>query len=301
MDIITDIFQRFDDQISSGFGLIQGDVNWLLGSLIIINIVLSAMFWAFSEDEVIAQIARKVLFIGAIVWIVQNWPMLTDILSRTFIALGIKASGTPIGSPDALNPAQLVIRGFGTVEPMILAMRDLSGPIGFFENFPEIILLTVAVLLILIAFAVMAIQLVVALLSFKLGTLVAFVLVPFSLFKPTSFIAERPLGWVVAASVRLMLLTIVLGIGEAAFVSLEIDWETLTVVQALGIAIGAVLLMVLALLSGRLASEIVSGQPNLSGNDAIATSANSARTAHNTVRNTTSAARRAIDKATTLD
>ena len=49
------------------------------------------------------------------------------------------------------------------------------------------------------AFFAIAIQVVLAILYFKLGTLAAFVLIPFSLITHTAFMAERPLGWVVAA------------------------------------------------------------------------------------------------------
>jgi type IV secretion system protein TrbL len=52
------------------------------------------------------------------------------------------------------------------------------------------------------AFCVITIQVVVALLTFKFGSLAAFVLVPFAVLSKTAFIAERPLGWVVGSGVR---------------------------------------------------------------------------------------------------
>src|SRR5439155_1562641 len=69
---------------------------------------------------------------------------------------------------------------------------------------------------------VIAIQVVMALLTFKFGSLAAFVLVPFAVLSKTAFIAERPLGWVVGSGVRLMVLTLVLGVGNNIFQSLKV-------------------------------------------------------------------------------
>ena len=65
-----------------------------------------------------------------------------------------------------------------------------------------------------------------------------------------------------------MLLTLVVGLGENIFAQLQIDPDTLTVRGALGIALGAVVLMVLALTSSRLASDLATGTPRLGALDA---------------------------------
>ena len=59
-------------------------------------------------------------------------------------------------------------------------------------------------------------------LTFKFGSLAAFVLVPFAVLSKTAFIAERRLGWVVGSGVRLMVLTLVLGVGNNIFQSLKV-------------------------------------------------------------------------------
>jgi len=41
----------FTQYIDSGFGLIQGDVRWLAGVLIAIDITLAGLFWLFSSGE----------------------------------------------------------------------------------------------------------------------------------------------------------------------------------------------------------------------------------------------------------
>ncbi len=263
MPTINLILNQYLQTINSAFGLIQGHVVWLLNFLIIMNIVLSAMLWALSEDQVMVKLARKIVYIGFFVWLVQNWQSLTDTIAQSFMYLGFEAGG--IGFPQVylLNPGNIAYRGFTASSPIMAEIGNLCGPIGFFKNFPQIALLTLAVLAILAAFFIVAIQAVVTILSFKLGSLAAFVLIPFGVLSKTAFIAERPLGWVVSSGVRLMVLTLVAGIGDLAFGHLQLNPQAITIRSALDIALGAIVLMVLAIIATRLAGDLVSGGPSL--------------------------------------
>ena len=263
MPTINLILKQYLQTINSAFGLIQGHVVWLLNFLIIMNIVLSAMLWALSEDQIMVKLARKIVYIGFFVWLVQNWQSLTDTVAQSFMYLGFEAGG--IGFPQVylLNPGNIAYRGFTASSPIMTEIGNLCGPIGFFKNFPQIALLTLAVLAILAAFFIVAIQAVVTILSFKLGSLAAFVLIPFGVLSKTAFIAERPLGWVVSSGVRLMVLTLVAGIGDLAFGHLQLNPQSITIRSALDIALGAIVLMVLAITATRLAGDLVSGGPSL--------------------------------------
>ena len=263
MPTINLILNQYLQTINSAFGLIQGHVVWLLNFLIIMNIVLSALLWALSEDQVMVKLARKIVYIGFFVWLVQNWQSLCDTIAQSFMYLGFEAGG--IGFPQVylLNPGNIAYRGFTASSPIMTEIGNLCGPIGFFKNFPQIALLTLAVLAILAAFFIIAIQAVVTILSFKLGSLAAFVLIPFGVLSKTAFIAERPLGWVVSSGVRLMVLTLVAGIGDLAFGHLQLNPDSITIRSALDIALGAIVLMVLAITATRLAGDLVSGGPSL--------------------------------------
>ena len=82
-DLLNDIANQYIKAINNGFGLIRGDVTHLLNVLIILSIIWSAAMWAVSEDQVIIQFARKVIYIGFFAWIIQNWQGLTDKLARS--------------------------------------------------------------------------------------------------------------------------------------------------------------------------------------------------------------------------
>jgi type IV secretion system protein TrbL len=73
---------------------------------------------------------------------------------------------------------------------------------------------------VLLAFFVLAIQLFITLIEFKLTTLAGFVLIPFGLFGKTAFMAEQVLGNVVISSgIKVLVLAVIVGIGSTLFAS----------------------------------------------------------------------------------
>jgi len=87
------VANQYINAINTGFGLIQGDVAWILNVLIILSVMWSATMWALSDDQVIVEFARKIVYIGLFAWIIQNWQKLTDTLASSFMNLGLKAGG----------------------------------------------------------------------------------------------------------------------------------------------------------------------------------------------------------------
>jgi type IV secretion system protein TrbL len=61
-----DVFlNNFRSQVDSGFGLISGDVQTVLATLVVISIAITAILWAIDENQnVLASLVRKVLLVG---------------------------------------------------------------------------------------------------------------------------------------------------------------------------------------------------------------------------------------------
>jgi hypothetical protein len=68
--VIDGFLGTFTQYIDSGFGLLQGDVRWLAGVLIAIDITLAGLFWAMAPDEdIIVRLVKKTLYIGLFAFI----------------------------------------------------------------------------------------------------------------------------------------------------------------------------------------------------------------------------------------
>ena len=200
--VIDNFLGLFTQYIDSGFGLVQGDVRWLAGVLIAIDITLAGICWAMAPDEdVLARLIKKTLYIGMFAFIIGNFNNLAQIVYNSFAGLGIEAGGGTISQAQLLQPGRLAQVGITAGQPILTSISSLVGFVSVFNNFIQITILLIAWLIVVISFFIMAIQLFVSLIEFKLTTLAGFVLVPFGLFGRTAFLAEKVLGNVVSSGV----------------------------------------------------------------------------------------------------
>jgi type IV secretion system protein TrbL len=92
IDHFLEVFTRY---IDSGFGLLGGEVAFIATTLIVIDVTLAALFWSWgADDDIIARLVKKTLFVGVFAYIIGNWNNLARIVFESFAGLGLKASGT---------------------------------------------------------------------------------------------------------------------------------------------------------------------------------------------------------------
>jgi type IV secretion system protein TrbL len=129
--------------------------------------------------------------------------------------------------------------------------------------------------IVLIAFFILAIQIFVTLIEFKLTTLAGFVLIPFALFNKTAFLAEKVLGNIVASGVKILVLAVIVGIGSGLFgefTSKGLGLNSRRSRSALSLVLGALSLMGLSIFGPGIATGLVSGAPQLGAGAAVGTS-----------------------------
>ena len=264
------IFSRY---IDSGFGLLSGEVAFIATTLIVIDVTLAALFWSWGEqDDIIARLVKKTLFVGIFAYIIGNWSALANIVFNSFAGLGLKASGSSLGAADILQPGRVAQVGIDAAWPLLESMQDLLGYVSFFENFLQIVILLVAWAVVIIAFFILAIQLFVTLIEFKLTTLAGFVLIPFGLFGKTAFMAERVLGNVVSSGIKVLVLAVIIGIGSTLFAEFTsaIPGDP-TIEDALAIVLASLTLLGLGIFGPGIANGIVAGGPQLGAGAAAGT------------------------------
>src|ERR1700712_3254448 len=96
LSVIDHFLQVFSQYIDSGFGLLHGEVAFLTATLVVIDMVLAGLFWAMGGDDVIARFIKKVLYVGAFAFIINNFNALSSIVFRSFAGLGLLASGNAV-------------------------------------------------------------------------------------------------------------------------------------------------------------------------------------------------------------
>ena len=272
IDRFTQVFSRY---IDSGFGLLATDVAFLTTVLVSLDIVLAGLFWALAgEESVPAQLIRKVLYVGFFALVLNQFQTLADVIFRSFAGLGLKASAASLTAADLMRPGFVAETGFTASKPLLDKAGELIGVTSFFANFVTIAVLMLAWLIVLLAFFVLAVQLFITIIEFKLTTLAGFVLVPFALFGRTAFLAERVLGGVITAGLKLMVLAIVSGIGASLFGQIVPPAGTeITLKHASSIILAAIAVFGLAVFVPGIAAGLVTGAPQLGAGAAVGATA----------------------------
>jgi type IV secretion system protein TrbL len=271
IDRFLEVFTRY---IDTGFGLLGGEVSFIATSLIVIDVTLAALFWTWAEnDDVLARLVKKTLFIGVFAYIISNWNNLARIIFESFAGLGLKASGGSMSPADLLHPGRIAAVGLDAGRPILEAIGELMGYVSFFENFLQIAVMLLAWVLVLLSFFILAIQLFVTLIEFKLTTLAGFILIPFGLFGKTAFLAERVLGNVVSSGVKVLVLAVIIGIGSTLFSEFTQGFAGAqpTLEDACAIMLAALSLLGLGIFGPGIANGIVSGGPQLGAGAAVGT------------------------------
>ncbi len=266
IDHFLDVFSRY---IDSGFGLLHGEVAFLTATLIVIDMTLAGLFWAMGHatgqgEDVIAKLIRKVLYVGAFAYIIGNFNWLAGIVFRSFAGLGLTASGSTLSMGNFLQPGRLAKAGIDAAAPILDQIKELSGFPEVFIHLAPIVVLFFAWLVVIVSFFVLAVQLFVTLIEFKLTTLAGFVLVPFALWNKTAFLAEKVLGNVVSSGIKVLVLAVIVGIGSGLFSEFNIPaGAEPSIDRALVIMLASLSLLALGIFGPGIATGLVSGGPQL--------------------------------------
>ena len=271
--VIDTFLNTFSQYIDSGFGLLRGEVAFLATTLVVIDVTLAALFWSWAQsDDILARLVKKTLYVGVFAFIIGNFNNLAQIIFASFSGLGLLAAGGGLSASDFLHPGKLAQTGIDAGQPILQSITQMSEFPQFFQNFVLIIIMLLSWVVVIIAFFVLAVQLFVTLIEFKLTTLAGFVLVPFGLFGKTAFLAEKVLGNVIASGVKVLVLAVIVGIGSTLFSQFTTaNSAQPTIEQVLALALAALSLLGLGIFGPGIATGLVSGAPQLGAGAAIGT------------------------------
>jgi type IV secretion system protein TrbL len=274
LGVIDRFTNTFAQYIDSGFGLLGAEVAFLTSILVGIDIALAGLFWAMGgELDILGRFVRKVLYVGAFAFIINNFNLLAGIVFNSFAGLGLEATGAGLTYQEFLQPGRLASVGMEAGQPILEHVSTMLGFTGFFFHFLDIAVLLLAWLVVIVSFFVLAVQLFIAIIEFKLTTLAGFVLVPFALWNQTAFLAERVLGNVIASGIKILVLAVIVGIGTTLFGEFITSFgdEEPNLESALALVLASLSLFGLGIFGPGIASGLVSGAPQLGAGAAVGT------------------------------
>ncbi|MFP1906714.1 P-type conjugative transfer protein TrbL [Lonsdalea quercina] len=268
VSVIDHFLNTFSTYIDSGFGLVRGEVAFLTAALVAIDMTLAGLYWALGHatgqgEDVMAKLIRKVLYVGAFAYILNNFNWLSGIVFNSFAGLGLQASGSSLSLARFLQPGHVAKTGIDAAAPLLDQISEMAGFPEVFINLTPIFVMLLAWLVIVLSFFVLAIQLFITLIEFKLTTLAGFVLVPFALWNKTAFLAEKVLGNVVSSGVKVLVLAVIVGIGSGLFAGFGATPDEPSVDHALVTMLASLALLALGIFGPGVATGLISGAPQL--------------------------------------
>ena len=270
MALPNDLMVVFSDTVSAGFAALQGPVNGIFGLMIVLVTALTGLNWILSpQRDILAGAFAKVLLVGAFAWLINDWRALAETIQAGFLEIGLAAGGGSLSPADFLNPGAVLETGWGIVKALGETPAPVANPLDVLGNLVDALVLGLSMIGIMLAFTVLALQIIVVLLEFKIVTLAGFVLLPFGVWSRSAFLAERPLGYVVSAGLKVMALAIVVSGAQSVFERLQPSANP-TLHEALAILAAALLLAMLSIFIPNLAAALVTGGPTLGAGAAAA-------------------------------
>ena len=217
LDIIT---AAFVDAMKTGAGaLAQYSIPLLaVFALIAFYAQMSPLVASGSGQvgDTLAASLLHILKIGIFYWLLTNFIDLATAAFLTFLQWGIAPTGGGISATTFLNPSAIIDLGFRAAAPLDQFIANMSGWMRGF-NVLKIASFTLAYWVIVLAFAFVALHLMLTIIEFYLAVLVAMVLIPWGILNPVAFFAEFAIGWVTGGLVRVLVTGAIVGIAIPLF------------------------------------------------------------------------------------
>jgi len=255
---LTLTLQNFITVLSGAYSRIQGSASTLLGLLVGIEVVLLGLWTALGGGDNVVGVFKRILHIGAWVWIVQSYPTLCKDLVESLVKAGLMAGG---GSGDVsllMDPSRLAGYGLDATAPLTQKLADLG-----MTDLSDLIVFGFGYLAILACFLIMGINVFLAVLEYYLFAALAGIFLPFGLLAPTKFLAEKAIGAVVSASVKLMVLGLVTAIIDPVLSSIHFAGPEITLNELWSVFLTVCALMFLCWKAPSLAGSLLGGSPHL--------------------------------------
>ncbi len=259
---LTLTLQNFLMAFSAGYGRIQGAANSLLGILVGIEVVLLGLWTALGGGDNVVGIFKKILHIGLWVWIVQSFPTLAKAFVQSLVQAGLVAGG---GSGDVslmMDPSRIAGYGLDATAPLTQKLADLG-----MTDLSDLVVFALGYLVILACFLVMAMNVFLAVLEYYLFAALVGILLPFGLLSPTKFLAEKAIGAVVSAGVKLMTLSFLTAAVDPVLHNIHFAGPEITLNELWSVFLTVCALMLLCWKAPSLASSLLAGSPHLGAGD----------------------------------
>ncbi len=205
--ILNDIVRDYEAISTAWFSALSPIANRIFWILVAIQLTWSAIWWVLDrEDElgVLSSLLRQIVAIGLFYALLLNGGTWIPAVIHSFSQAGATASGI-----TDLSPTGVFDQGLALANKILNATADL----GLLEGFFASLVAGITALVVVIAFAIIAAQLLVALVESFIVMGAGVLFLGFAGSRWTKFFTERYLSYVASVGVKLFVLYLIMGVG----------------------------------------------------------------------------------------
>jgi type IV secretion system protein TrbL len=254
--------KSFTFTFASGGARIVPDALLLLGLIAVIEIAMIGLWWAWGAEHHLGGLVAKIIAIGFVAVLIKQWGMLTDLLIRGFIAIGLKAGGDVISLTDFTDPGNIAVYGFSVTGVLFERLMGYTG-LEAIKNIPEIVIAAPIAILIVLAYFALALWIFVTLIDFYAHAAITTILLPFAVNSKVAFLAEKAIAVIFASGVRVLVLSFITAAMLPVLVAQQPGMNP-TLKSLFAQLLGAMAVGVLAWRADKSAQALLHGAPHLS-------------------------------------
>ena len=267
---LTNVLNTFSSTFDVGRTALGVNVQSLFGILVTIEVILAGVYLALGADGNLSLLAKKILQIGIIDYIIKNYAVILHNILDGFIFTGQKAAAGPGYDLAAYrDPDKIFKIGMDLVTPALLKVIETSQASYFRVPSADSIIILLCSLIGLFAISIMAIQVFITYLEYLLISTMGFILIPFAIFKPLAFLSQQLMGAIIGFGIKLMTLSVIIAVSVSilgnAKLAEEVSWQ-----QSFDFLLIAASLCVLSIHAPSLCRSLLTGTPSL-GASAVST------------------------------
>jgi len=263
--ILTTLLNTFSGAFANGIGFIQGDARWLLGVLMIIDLLLAVLL-NLSDGDHMKTLITKILKYGFFIWLIMDYRNLSQMVLDSFKMVGLKAGGGAISNTLFNDPSNIASYGIWVTEPIFQFIENL-GMLDAIKNLPKIMFTGFTGIIIMLCYFIIGIQIFITYLEFYIVDVLALILLPFGVNKHTAFLGEKAIGAVLSFGIKLMVLAFIASVAVPLVKTWSIPADP-TYEQIFCLMLGSLAIAFLAWHAPGVASGLLSGHPTLTGGSA---------------------------------
>src|ERR1022692_3086934 len=208
INVLTTTLTTFVTAIHNGQKTMHSAGNGILYGLAAIEVVLACL-WIAMDGTNVSGPFKKLLQLSFWVYFSNNFASWCDKFRDTLVQLGLSAGGQGGNYKILFDPSSIGGMALDATQPIAQSMHDAG-----ITHLGDVCIMAICYAALIACFFIIACQICLAVIEYYLVVTLASVLIPFGISGHTKFIAEKAIGAAIAVSVKLMVLSFIMGLAQ---------------------------------------------------------------------------------------